>query len=107
MNELFISDDAKDDLRESAEYYERKQTKLGHDFLDKVEEALKRIEENPKQFAVIYKEVRRALVGRFPHQILFIIKSFKIIVFSVFHTSRNPEIWKERADDEMINKDKT
>ena len=50
MNELFISDDAKDDLRESAEYYERKQTKLGHDFLDKVEEALKRIEENPKQF---------------------------------------------------------
>lgn len=54
MSEFNISDDAKEDIRESAEYYESLQTNLGHDFLDKVEEAIERIKQNPRQFPKVY-----------------------------------------------------
>jgi len=100
MRQIKVTDDAKNDLQESAEYYEHNQTYLGHNFLDKVEEALERIKENPVQFPQIYKEVRRALVGKFQYQVLFVIKSMKIIVFAIFHNSRNPEVWKQRVEKE-------
>ena len=102
MNELFVSDDAKGDIKDGAEYYENQQTDLGHDFVDKIEEALIRIQQNPKQFPAIYREVRRVLVGRFPYQMLFFVKGVKIVVFAAFHTSRNSDKWKNRADDELL-----
>ena len=98
MKKLKITDDARNDMQYGAEYYENKQINLGHDFLDKVEEALHQIKENPNQFPKIYKEVRKCLTGRFPYKVLFVIKSMKIIVFAVFHNSRNPNTWKNRID---------
>jgi len=91
MNELFISDDAKDDIKHGAAYYEEQQANLGHEFIDEIEKALIRIQQNPKQFAVIYREVRQALIGRFPYQMLFFVKGVRIVVFAAFHSSRNPD----------------
>lgn len=100
MSNIQLTDDAREDLTASAKYYESKQIGLGSDFLDEVEKALEQIKQNPNQFPIIYKNVRKALVGRFPYKLLFIVKSIGIIIFSVFHTSQNPEKWKKRADNE-------
>ncbi len=100
MSKVELTDDAKKDIRKNAKYYEGKQSGLGHDYLDEVGKALERIKQNPRQFPQIYREVRKALTGRFPHQILFIMKSVGVIVFSIFHSSQNPEKWKSRADEE-------
>jgi plasmid stabilization system protein ParE len=101
MSKIRITDDAKNDINESAKFYEKRQKELGHDFLEEVEVSLARIRENPKQFPQEYREVRKALTDRFPHQVLFVIRSFGIIVFAVFHTSKNPDNWKKRADNEL------
>ena len=97
MSNILLTDDAKEDINSSAKYYETKQIGLGHDFLDKIEESLEKFRQNPKQFPQIYGEVRKSLTNRFPHQILFVMKSMGIIVFAIFHSSRNPQKWKKRV----------
>ena len=106
MSRIQVSDNAKEDLRNSAKYYEAKQVNLGHDFLDNVDDVLERIKENPKQFPIIYKETRKALIKRFPFQVLFVIRNIEIIVFAIFHSSQNPNKWKTRID-VIENIDKT
>lgn len=99
MNDIKLTDDAKEDLRDGVIYYEDKQAGLGQDFIEKVEEALERIRKNPKQFPKIYKDVRKTLLNKFPHKVLFVTRSMQIIVFAVFHSSRNPQRWKNRKNE--------
>ncbi|QKJ65103.1 type II toxin-antitoxin system RelE/ParE family toxin [Flavobacterium sp. M31R6] len=56
------------------------------------------LRENPYSFAVKYNEVRCRKISKFPFLIHYTIdEELKTItVFAVFHTSRNPEIWKKR-----------
>jgi len=42
-------------------------------------------------FRVVYKDVRRALVKRFPFAVYFREDSDVINIVSVFHTKRNPK----------------
>lgn len=44
----------------------------------------------------LYTVVRMALVRRFPYVILYRVEATRIVVVSVFHTSRDPKIWRRR-----------
>jgi toxin ParE1/3/4 len=87
---------AKEESEESKEYYESKRLGLGKEFAQEVDKTLQRIEETPEQFPEVYKTVRRALLDRFPFCIFFRLKETVIQVIAVFHTSRDPEKWKNR-----------
>lgn len=43
-------------------------------------------------------QTRRALVRRFPFQILYDIENEEIIIYAVYHSARDPEVWKRRRD---------
>jgi toxin ParE1/3/4 len=92
-------------LRRSAEkefdsslaYYEGKREGLGQEFRAVIEQNFQRIADNPEWFPKVRGEVRRALViRRFPFAIHFLIEPERIVILSVFHTSRNPEQLKQR-----------
>lgn len=87
---------AKEESEESKEYYESKRLGLGKEFAQEVDKTLQRIEETPEQFPEVYKTVRRALLDRFPFCIFFRLKETVIQVIAIFHTSRDPEKWKNR-----------
>jgi len=62
-----------------------------------IEGYFQRIAKNPKRFPKVRGEVRRAVVlRRFPFVIHFLIESERIVILSVFHTSREPEQLKYR-----------
>ncbi len=42
--------------------------------------------------------MRRALVRRFPYQILYEIEIEEIIIYAIYHSARDPEAWKRRKD---------
>ena len=63
-----------------------------------VKEIILRIENNPYQFPKIEKEARKASLKRFPFAVLFVVENNLINVFSIFHFSRNPSVWKKRID---------
>jgi hypothetical protein len=53
---------------------------------------------NPRQFPVIYRNVRRALLRRFPYALMFVIDlDDTLTVIACFHGSRDPAHWQKRA----------
>ncbi len=47
-------------------------------------------------FAKVYREVRRALVRRFPYGIFFVFQDSRVTVIAVFHAKREPRVWQGR-----------
>ncbi len=45
---------------------------------------------------MLYHDVRKAVARRFPYCIYFRERDQRIIVLAVFHSARNPAIWKQR-----------
>jgi plasmid stabilization system protein ParE len=78
-------------------WYESQRKGLGKEFRAEIERHFRRIAENPEAFPRIKGEVRRAVVlHRFPFVIHFLIEPERIVILSVFHTSRDPEQLRHR-----------
>lgn len=90
--------DAKAEFDESADWYEGRQKGFGRKFIGKVREVINRIKINPRLYAKVHGDVRQSLVERFPYSVLYQEDKQEIIVVSVFHSSRNPDVWKKRVD---------
>jgi hypothetical protein len=84
------------ELNEAVAYYESQRAGLGDDFLAGVETALRRIEENPRQFPVLSRPVRRAHVRRFPFGLVYMIIHDHIWIVATMHLQRRPGYWKNR-----------
>ncbi len=89
---------ASNDIRDNAKRYNTKQKGLGKRFTQTVREEIKFVCKNPHIYAVRYKDIRAIPIRKFPYLILYYVNENdkEIVVISVFHTSRNPDIWKNR-----------
>ena len=94
---VFIRPIAKIELEEAIAWYEKEQQGVGLDFKDAVHNSFSRIATGPLQFPVIYRDVRRALLRRFPYGIYFIARPNAIIVIAIFHGKRNPKRLEHRT----------
>ena len=92
---LILRQEAERDLVEASKWYEEKVPGLGTDFLAVIERSLESIQENPARFPVMYRNVRRALIRRFPYGIFYFLEVESIIVLAVLHTARNPAKWRK------------
>lgn len=96
--EVRLSEEAEEDMFESYVWYEQKKIGLGDEFLSEIQNSLTFLINSPEIYPIRYrKKIRAFVVDRFPFLILFIIKEPFIEVISIFHTSRNPKIWKNRV----------
>ncbi len=82
---------ARIEIQESFDYYESKVEDLGLNFLEALEKDLNLIAQYPEQAKIVRKEFRQALIKKFPFLIIYKITESSIIIYSVFHTSRNPK----------------
>lgn len=94
---LILRQEAERDLSEAHAWYEEIVPGLGSNFLVVVERALEFIQENPAQFPLIYRDVRRALLSRFPYGVFFVWEAQRISVLAVMHTAREPTKWRHRS----------
>ena len=46
--------------------------------------------------SVVHEDYRRCLLQRFPYAVFYEYSGSTVIVYSVFHTSRNPDKWRAR-----------
>lgn len=95
---LKIDIDAFNDIQNTSEWYEMQLKGLGLRYKNQVKKQINSLKKNPYLFSIKYNEIRCRKIEKFPFLIHYTIdEEFKIInVFAVFHTSRNPEIWKKR-----------
>jgi plasmid stabilization system protein ParE len=88
---------AEQEFDRSIAYYENKRVGLGQEFRAAIEQYFQRIADQPEWFPKVRGEVRRAvIIRRFPFAIHFLIEPERIVILSVFHTSRDPEQLKYR-----------
>ena len=80
-----------DDLANIYKWYEDKSKGLGEDFLRIFYTKSVEISRNPLIYQKIFLDFRRALIRRFPYSIYYLIKQNYVVVYGVFHTSRDPK----------------
>jgi len=77
--------------------YEGEVTGLGRRFRQAIDAVIERMSDNPRQFPTVFKNVRRALLRRYPYSLLFVIGDEALTVIACFHASRDPSHWQKRA----------
>jgi hypothetical protein len=60
---------ARVELIVALEWYEGESTGLGRQFQQAIDALVERMSENPRQFPIVFKNVRRALLRRFPYSL--------------------------------------
>ena len=85
------------ELAESRQWYARQRENLDTDFMQKIDEALSIIVSNPQSYPTVYRTLRRAVVRRFPFAVFYEVIDDELRVVAVFHSRRDPDIWKARV----------
>jgi plasmid stabilization system protein ParE len=88
---------ARAELIEVQDWYERESTGLGRRFRQAIDALIGRMSDNPRQFPMVFKNVRRAVLRRFPYSLFFVVEDDALIVIACFHASRDPSHWQERT----------
>lgn len=86
------------ELKDAAMWYEQQRPGLGMEFSAAFDQLINQIAESPKQFAVVYQNLRKAKLMRFPYALYYQLEPPVIDIVAVFHQHRDPRIWQQRVD---------
>jgi plasmid stabilization system protein ParE len=89
---------AEADVKGVFTWYSDRGHDLGDQFRLALDQCLEAIERNPLAYAVAHRDIRRALLRRFPYCVFYIVSDQDIVVLACVHGHRDPEIWQSRRD---------
>jgi plasmid stabilization system protein ParE len=92
---LIIRPDAELDLAEAYSWYEARVSGLGSDFLLSIDASLSSIQRTPEMYLIVYKNVRRGLVRRFPYGVFYVVEEDRIVILGILHARRDPKTWQD------------
>jgi len=87
---------AEQDLQSAAEWYRQEAPHVTSKFRFAVRETQLRIGKNPLLCPVVHRDLRRAVVHRFPYSILYRMQAKGALIVAIVHQSRDPRVWKRR-----------
>ncbi len=93
---LVVAPEAELDFAEAYVWYERRRIGLGEEFLSSVDACMEGIRRQPEMCPLVHETYRRSLIRRFPYMLFYEYAESTVTVYSVFHTSRDPEKWRQR-----------
>ena len=85
------------DVQQSHAELEARVPGLGDTFLDRLREALDRIEAMPEMYGVVWRTVRAARLRQFRHVVYYVVLADRVEVIAVMHGSRDSSAWQSRA----------
>lgn len=88
---------AQAEFDQAAAWYEEQRLGLGSDFGAEVQQVLDTISAQPDRYPQVSGDVREAPVARFPYCVYYRVRSGRVVVLAVFHTSRDPSVWQGRT----------
>ncbi len=95
--EIIVRPEAALEVQEAFDWYQEKTEGLGLEFLRAADACLAGVQRNPLASPMMYQEIRRALLRKFPYILFYIVKEEQIIVLACFHARRDPIDWMRRA----------
>jgi len=94
--ELIIRPEARLDLLDTFHWYQEQRFGLGLDFKLCVDEVISKLHKRPSLYKKIHRDVRRAIIKRFPFGVFYIENNNTVIILAVLHARRDPVNWKNR-----------
>jgi toxin ParE1/3/4 len=82
---------AETDLQEAFDWYEKRQTSLGVEFISQVDSCIGKIISQPEMYPVVHSGVRQAPIRRFPYCVMYLHAQDNIVVLAVFAGRARPE----------------
>lgn len=87
---------AKSEFLAARDYYDDLVFGLGKIFVDDTERYFNIIKANPLAYPIIRKNVRKAVMKKFPYSILYRIEKDLIFVLAIANHKRKPLYWSDR-----------
>ena len=84
------------EIEEAVEWYEAQRPGLGEQFSIAVSASIDLIQANPFQYQRVFKNRRRAVVARFPFNLIYFVKENEIVIVACLHGRRAPARWINR-----------
>jgi len=91
-----LSNEAEEDFDDSYNYYAKENQKIADNFFKHIEMSFVQISKNWEVYSYAFGEIKKFVVKKYPFVIYYKVNKSTIQIIAIFHTSRNPEIWKER-----------
>src|ERR1700687_3209547 len=88
---IILRPEAEADLSKTYLWYDEIRPGLGRDFLRSVDASLASAQRYPFSFPRTHKQIRRALLRRFPYGLFYFVHKRNIIVLACFHFKRDPQ----------------
>jgi len=88
---------AEQNLCEAQTWYEQKQTGLGVEFLAAVNTVFQQISGQLLQYPLVYRQLRRAVLRRFPYLIYFRAGTDRVEVVACLHSKRSSRLIEARS----------
>jgi plasmid stabilization system protein ParE len=88
---------ARAEMLEASHWYATHAEVLARRFVGEVDAVVTRIADNPLQFPLVLKDVRRAKLRRFPYALFFRVVDETVFVIACFHARRDPQRWHGRV----------
>lgn len=97
MRQVIFRSEARRDVLDAHRWYRKRSPELGRRFRDALDATISRVRHNPLGYQVLFRELRRALVRRFPYAVFFKTHEDAVVVVAVLHMRRDPALWQSRA----------
>jgi toxin ParE1/3/4 len=94
---IVLRDEAQREFDEAFDWYNSQRAGLGSEFVAEVQKAFNRIAATPLMHRVVFADIRKGFVRRFPFAVFYRAHPDRIEVIAVFHASRDPSVWLGRA----------
>ena len=94
--ELQVRRAAELDIAEAQVWYESRQSGLGGQFRSEVSLVIERLAETPLIYQIAHRDVRRAIVRRFPYLIWYRVLGKTVTVLACTYAGHDPEKVKAR-----------
>jgi plasmid stabilization system protein ParE len=94
---VHFTEAARAELIDAQDWYEAEAPGLGRRFRAEIDSVVRRMTDNPRQFPMVFKTLRRARAKKFPYSLFFLIEPDTLLVVACFHSSRDPRHWQKRV----------
>jgi plasmid stabilization system protein ParE len=77
-------------LQDAYDWYELQKIGLGEVFLAEINNGIDKLESWPIAYSKLRSNYRQIILRTFPYVLVFEIVKNDVVIYAVFHTSRNP-----------------
>jgi hypothetical protein len=89
-------EEAELEFHETVAYLDRQVAGLGDRFIDAVQATIDHVRTNPNVGSRISKMVRKAVLRRFPYNVLYVDDPQGIVIVAIAPHKRRPGYWRKR-----------